>query len=180
MSKKCFLFTTFILSIILYTTIHFLPIRIVTNTTTRPSTYPSQLLMLSVYITPIGVFAWQIYRNKYTSTVFLVYYAGLFITETLTHVIKLCVREKRPYWQQERRGMESFPSGHSSDMFYMATMFMNESIVCTSAFYVWAVVVGTTRVIDGKHFVWDVVGGALLGLMVGWGMKRVFGSLYIK
>lgn len=180
MSRKHLLFMALILSAILYTTIHLLPIRTVTSTTTRASTYPSGLLMLSVYATPVLLFAWLIYKKKLNSTVFTVYYAGLLLTDTLTHAIKLVVREKRPYWQEERHGIESFPSGHSSDMFYMAVMCMSECIVCTVLFYAWAFAVSISRVVDGKHFVWDVVGGAVLGCVIGLGMKRVFGCLYVK
>jgi membrane-associated phospholipid phosphatase len=65
----------------------------------------------------------------------------------------------------------SFPSGHTSQAFFLMTMLNNHfhpSLGIAALLFVAAVVVGVTRVYLGAHFPRDVLGGTVLGL--GWGI----------
>jgi membrane-associated phospholipid phosphatase len=60
----------------------------------------------------------------------------------------------------------SFPSGHTSQAFFMATFFTNQfhlGIGGIVALYIIAVLVGLTRMYVGAHYPRDVIGGAVLG-----------------
>lgn len=63
----------------------------------------------------------------------------------------------------------SFPSGHTSAAFFIVTslvlMFPGTWLVY---FYLWASMVGLSRVVLGVHFPLDTVAGALLGSSIAW------------
>jgi len=82
----------------------------------------------------------------------------------------------------DRDTQRSFPSGHTATAFAVATSYAvmaqrqrlphatrNEILL-----YAGAAGVGAMRVAAGRHFVTDVLGGAVLGTAVGWVTAKVF------
>jgi undecaprenyl-diphosphatase len=62
----------------------------------------------------------------------------------------------------------SFPSSHSTNMFALAfvfSMFYPSRWLC---FYSFAALIGFSRIYVGVHYPGDVLGGALLGVMIAW------------
>ncbi|XP_020263741.1 probable lipid phosphate phosphatase beta [Asparagus officinalis] len=64
----------------------------------------------------------------------------------------------------------SFPSGHSSRVFFVASFLFlvggaGDGVV--AAVFVWAAATAASRVLMGRHFVMDVVAGAGLGAVEG-------------
>lgn len=57
----------------------------------------------------------------------------------------------------------SFPSGHSSAAFLMATLLVMVYGPAFSVLYLWSAAVGLSRVILGVHFPTDILVGALMG-----------------
>lgn len=75
----------------------------------------------------------------------------------------------------------SFPSGHTSQAFFMASLFshyfpVNQQI--RLSLYLVAFLVGFTRMYLGMHFPRDIFGGAILG--TSWGMACIILSKYIE
>ncbi|XP_031125340.1 probable lipid phosphate phosphatase beta [Ipomoea triloba] len=84
----------------------------------------------------------------------------------------------------------SFPSGHSSRVFFIATMFylsfdlvqgflldLRYDIFADHFVYIigaWAMVTSVSRILLGRHFVLDVVAGACLGVLEGLFSFRFF------
>ncbi|MEQ1636988.1 MAG: phosphatase PAP2 family protein [Methylococcales bacterium] len=58
----------------------------------------------------------------------------------------------------------SFPSGHTSAAFLMATLGSDSWPVLSFPLFLWAVSVGFSRVLLGVHFPSDVMVGAILGI----------------
>jgi undecaprenyl-diphosphatase len=61
----------------------------------------------------------------------------------------------------------SFPSGHTTIAFAAATVLSYYRPRWTPAFFLLAVAIGFSRVYVGVHYPLDVLGGAILGLLVG-------------
>lgn len=64
-------------------------------------------------------------------------------------------------------GLDSFPSGHSTATFAVATVFARRWPICGPLCMGVAAFVALSRVLRGSHFPTDVVGGAVLGILSG-------------
>jgi len=60
----------------------------------------------------------------------------------------------------------SFPSGHTMRAFYIAACVGLQSWGWGFVFLFWALFVGVSRVIVGRHFMLDTIGGAFAGIVV--------------
>ncbi len=79
---------------------------------------------------------------------------------------------------RQERGL-SFPSGHTSQIFFMATLLNHRfdlGLAGTAALYAVAVFVGFTRMYVGAHYPRDVIGGAVLGWV--WGVLATLADPY--
>lgn len=84
---------------------------------------------------------------------------ALAATGFATEFLKLIVREKRP----SGSSLTSFPSGHTSEAFAMATVLSAYHPKYSLLAYTTAAAIGWSRVQQDKHTWTDVVAGALLG-----------------
>jgi hypothetical protein len=103
-------------------------------------------------------------NDAFTQTKYLVI-AGL--TNSLISVgIKSITNEQRP----DGSDNDSFPSGHTSNAFVMATVLHHEFIDTNPwlaySGYIFATTTGVLRVLNNKHWVSDVLVGAGIGIMV--------------
>jgi membrane-associated phospholipid phosphatase len=96
----------------------------------------------------------------------------------LVESIKALAERDRPFLALEetrivgwREKGTSFPSGHTTQIFFMATLLIlrfNFGVQAALGLYVLAALVGFTRIYVGAHYPRDVVGGATLGII--WGI----------
>ncbi len=100
--------------------------------------------------------------------------ATLALTGGLTRLGKFVTGRDRPFERMDdafgfdpfRGGSRSFPSGHTSVIFALATS-LSEEIRrpwATAAFYTGAGLVAWSRMNDNKHWLSDVAAGAMLGV----------------
>lgn len=102
-------------------------------------------------------------------------------------LMKALIRRKRPYVKLNnirivgtRAGGHSFPSGHTSQSFFMATLLSNyygSDLTGALILYIAALLVGITRMYVGMHYPRDVLGGAVLGTV--WGLFGVIINSYV-
>ncbi len=71
----------------------------------------------------------------------------------------------------------SFPSGHAIFFFALATAFYFLSRRAGVWFFVMAGIISVARVAVGIHWIFDIVGGALLGILCGYAAKLVLPRL---
>lgn len=93
----------------------------------------------------------------------------------VVELIKLTFRRNRPnrHINKNFLGIKStsgsFPSGHTSNMFCLAYLFCNyfqTNILITTLTFLIAAYIGLSRILLGKHFLVDVLAGALIGLSI--------------
>jgi membrane-associated phospholipid phosphatase len=74
---------------------------------------------------------------------------------------------------------DSFPSGHTTQVFFLMTLFVHYfqlGFVATAALYAVAALVGFTRIYVGAHYPRDVVAGVVLGSV--WGLLAILVDRY--
>lgn len=104
-------------------------------------------------------------KYKTTAETMLEAYA---LTEALTLGLKAAVRRTRP-----NGGNYSFPSGHSSGAFAVASVIQSlHGFKYGIPAYAVSTMVGLSRLDDNKHYLTDVLAGALLGSLVGFGTSK--------
>jgi len=71
----------------------------------------------------------------------------------------------------------SFPSGHASTSFAAATVLTFARPRWAPAFFLLALAIGFSRVYVGVHYPLDVVGGAVLGILVATALRLLVAAL---
>jgi membrane-associated phospholipid phosphatase len=120
-------------------------------------------------------------KNKATKTKGI-YLAQSFATNVaITYLMKKSIQRKRPgetdptFTVLTPAGSRSFPSGHTSEAFAMATslsLVAPKWYVITPA-YAFAGLVGYSRMYLGAHYPTDVMAGALVGSAAAWVSYRI-------
>jgi len=106
----------------------------------------------------------------------------------VVELAKVLIRRNRPYSRLKdirivgdmARG-HSFPSGHTSQAFFLATMLyqhFNPGIIGALVLYTIALLVGITRIYVGMHYPRDVIAGSVLGSA--WGLLGAIINSYIR
>jgi membrane-associated phospholipid phosphatase len=98
------------------------------------------------------------------------------IAALLANVLKHLIGRPRPKfvhsgeWEMSFSlvsGLDSFPSGHSTASFAIATVLSKRFPIATPLCLGIALFVGISRVLRGSHFPTDVMGGAIIGILSG-------------
>jgi membrane-associated phospholipid phosphatase len=121
----------------------------------------------------LGVFA--LWRRHIILASVAVVAAGI-ARFTLKPFILLFVHRARPNGE----GLDSFPSGHALFFFVIATIIYGHNKRWGVVFYVGATLMGIARVLDNMHWPTDIIGGALIGILVGLLVNHLYARLRHK
>ena len=123
--------------------------------------YPVQLITLAI-------------NEGFGSELFLRFTLIPLCTLIIVSVIRVVVNARRPYEVYEYTPAvnkntqgKSFPSRHTVCAFIIAMAFLYIQTKLGIIMLVIAAIIGVTRVLAGVHFIRDVVGGAAIGVIVG-------------
>ena len=105
----------------------------------------------------------------------------------VVELVKFLVHRARPFVRLAEARIvgyrafgRSFPSGHSSQAFFMATLIIQHfhaGVPAACLLYAVALAVGLTRIYVGAHYPRDVLAGAILGS--GWGLLGIIVDGYL-
>lgn len=105
----------------------------------------------------------------------------------VVELVKLLIHRSRPFIRLIQARIvgfkpagRSFPSGHTSQAFFMATLLahhFHSSVWVVLLFYTAALLVGLTRMYVGAHYPRDVLAGAILGSA--WGLLGLIFDGYV-
>jgi hypothetical protein len=84
------------------------------------------------------------------------------LSAAVTYGLKVAVNRQRPEGQTERDN-SSFPSGHATGAFALATVFSSQYPKAAIPAYLAAGAIGVSRIYLGRHYPSDVLAGALVG-----------------
>lgn len=112
-------------------------------------------------------------RKKMFRVFITVILAGV-IGGIVVHLLKLGIEVSRPlvifpdaHFLGEPLRMGSFPSGHAQLCFSTAVILAKEYKKNWKLFYLWAFIVGYSRIYVGAHFPLDVIAGGIIGYLSG-------------
>lgn len=103
-----------------------------------------------------------------------------FISRVAVEAIRLFVHRPRPFVADSSivplfsETSFSFPSGHASFFFALSTVVYLYNKRLGLWFYAASATIGLARVAAGVHYPTDILGGAVLGIAVGWLIYRAF------
>ncbi len=118
----------------------------------------------------------------------------LFCDQVSSHVFKPIFQRLRPTHHPDfkdevrilfgyRGGLYGFISGHAANTFGFATLtsLMIRNKIFTLMIFIFALLTGYSRIYLGVHFINDVVVGAIVGIVLGYIVYRIYllGRLYI-
>jgi undecaprenyl-diphosphatase len=121
---------------------------------------------------PIGVILCGVIRKRKTIRLHGYKIASSYLLSVIvSNLLKLIIDRPRPFvtypfiQKLSSGGGTSFPSGHTSDVFAIATAMsiLFPRYVVVIPFYLWAVLVAYSRMDLGVHYPSDVLGGAVVG-----------------
>ncbi len=98
--------------------------------------------------------------------------SGTFLLAIIVIILKFGIRRRRPEgeWGSIYRNTDphSFPSGHATRVFFLATMAWGIAPFWFAlALTIWAPIVAVSRVMTGVHYLSDILAGMVLGIGLG-------------
>lgn len=139
--------------------------------------FPSNLMFLPYLISLLGSITfvlsiilvfWIIGKEDKGFMLFL----SVIVTGAIVYGLKLLFKRKRPYLVVEgikkfiEAGGYSFPSGHASLAFILATV-LSGFYKKGKNLYFLAALIALSRIVLGVHYPTDVLAGSLLGIFIG-------------
>ncbi len=128
----------------------------------------------------LGLSLWVLWKERKAGILFLVF-IGLTITisdQFSSHILKNWVGRVRPchvlagvHMLTDCNTSFSFPSSHAVNIFAAAFFLAQPLRRFAPLCYAIAALVGYSRVYIGIHYPLDVIGGAAIGLLIGWPMR---------
>jgi len=135
------------------------------------------------------ILAWlvKIYKRRFWVLLLFVILLIVLSDQASVHLFKDVFRRLRPCHNEALAplvhlihghcgGLYSFVSSHAANIFAVATFssLLIRKRLYTILIFMWALLIGYSRVYLGVHFPGDVLGGAVLGILTGWFVVYLF------
>jgi len=156
--------------------------------------FSDKLIWIPMYL----LIAFFIVKHYRMNGVVMLLFVGLVIVlcdQTASHLIKNAVMRLRPSHEPDlvgmvhlskagAGGMYGFVSSHAANAFGFAT-FLNYTLdkrfkLLKYWLFIWAVLVSYSRIYNGVHYPGDVMVAVFLGMIIGWGMSKLYQYIEFK
>lgn len=139
-------------------------------------------LLLALFL--LAVF--RLYKGTRERLIFLfeAILAVFFSRAVFVELIRIFLHRPRPFAADPSivpllsESSYSFPSGHAAFFFALSTTVYLYNKKLGISFFIASICIGLGRVAAGVHYPTDILGGAVLGVVVGWGVHRYFKKHY--
>lgn len=119
--------------------------------------------------------------KKYWPMVWRAFAAAILSRFIIAEVTRFFLHRPRPFIEQNvnllvlgENPYNSFPSGHATFYFALATVIYLYNKKLGLIFFAAAFLISLARVFAGVHWPTDILGGAVIGIACGWLVYRVF------
>lgn len=135
------------------------------------------------YILIIAFFVFLVcsaYSRREKIKIFLVSFISVVVARLgITELIRFFYHRPRPFLTYQVHQLipeqgYSFPSGHSTFFFALAAALYFYNKKLGSVFFIAAFLMNISRIIAGVHYPSDILGGMLIGIAVGYIVKKRF------
>ncbi len=139
-------------------------------------------IFLAKYLVYIMVLCLVVFSFKFRKNIKMVltgFGAALFARFVITGAIRLLRPRVRPFTTGdinlliEKVNEQSFPSGHASFTFALATVVYLYNKKWGMVFFAAAILISISRVFTGVHWPLDVLAGAMVGIFSGWLINKI-------
>ena len=100
---------------------------------------------------------------------FAVLVVSALILFAVVEILKTFTGRMRPDGSDD----ESFPSRHTTLAFFVATFFPTKDTRYKILLYIWAILIGISRMALNVHWFTDVIAGALIGIGFAWIINKI-------
>src|SRR3989344_5011548 len=135
------------------------------------------MYMMILVVLVYAIWNYKLWRNM----VFVAIGSALVARFGVTTLIRHFYYHARPYWVLEnvnlllaRETVSSFPSCHTIFVFALATGMYQYNKKAGRWFYLLASLVGFSRIFVGVHWPYDIIVGAVLGILIALVCDRLF------
>jgi len=138
-----------------------------------------------VYLMVVILFFFLLKSTKNWKMVSIALASALTARFVITGLIRLVRPRSRPFANSDvnllisKVNEQSFPSGHASFAFGLATVVYLYNKKWGVVFFTLAILISIARVFAGVHWPSDILAGAIIGIFSGWLINKVFVK-YVK
>lgn len=112
---------------------------------------------------------------------------SVLVADGVTAVLKIIFNTARPFVAHldvnplvSESMYTSFPSGHATVFFALATALYLYNRKVGSVFFLFAVIIALSRMVVGVHYPIDILAGALIGVVVSYLFHRIVNSIFSR
>ncbi len=129
---------------------------------------------LNYYVLAFIITLIPLLKNKERLRNLLKFWVSFLSAGILVYVLKILIARPRPLLSLIEELDYSFPSGHATIMFALLPVFLSSFKEYRYYWLVLALLISFSRIYLGVHYLSDVIGGIILGLIVGTNIIKIF------